>query len=149
MGRISDKKLFEEKGEIQGEIAQHSAAFQGWVDDQNKMQRLWGMAFGGGNRGEALNEPTLPEGKMVVAVFMGSRSSGGYAVEIKDVKEEDGKLVVEYQEHAPGPDMMTTCVMTSPFALKMVDKSDLPVEFKKIEPKKPSFGARPPRGPGF
>jgi hypothetical protein len=69
--------------------------------------------------------------EMVVGVFLGARNTGGYAVEITGVEEAAGKVVVHYTETTPGRDMMLAQVITSPFHLVKVPRSDGEVSFVK------------------
>lgn len=65
--------------------------------------------------------------EMVLAAFLGTRNTGGYAVQITGAKEQEGKLVVQVTEKAPKPGGFVTQVITSPFHLVAVPKSNLPV----------------------
>ena len=69
--------------------------------------------------------------EMVLAVFMGSRPTGGYAVAITSVAERDGSLVVGYRETSPRPGMMTTQILTFPFHIVAVPKRAGTVVFEK------------------
>lgn len=55
----------------------------------------------------------------IVAVFLGTRPSGGYGVDIVAVRT-GAAPVVEYRERRPGPDMMTTQALTFPFSIVAV-----------------------------
>ncbi|MEI7904746.1 MAG: protease complex subunit PrcB family protein [Candidatus Firestonebacteria bacterium] len=88
---------------------------------------------------ESFFQKTFPEKKytgdinfkesMLVAVFIGERSSAGYSVNITDVVFGKTKITVKYEEVKPtGP---AASVLTSPYAVFAVRKSDLPVEFIK------------------
>lgn len=72
--------------------------------------------------------------EMVVAIFMGRKPTGGYAVAIQEVKEVDGKLTIRYLERAPGKGDITIQVLTAPYALVVVPKSTLPVVWKQAGP---------------
>lgn len=52
---------------------------------------------------------------MVLAVFSGTKSTAGHAVEITQVDARESDLVVTYRERAPGPSDMVAQVLTSPF----------------------------------
>jgi hypothetical protein len=52
---------------------------------------------------------------MVVAVFLGTRPTAGYAVEITGIEKKDADLVVTYRERRPGADELVAQVLTSPF----------------------------------
>ena len=69
--------------------------------------------------------------EMVVAVFMGSRPTAGFAVEITSVAERNGKLVVAYKEAAPAPGAISAQVLTAPYHIVAVPKSSAPVAFEK------------------
>ena len=89
---------------------------------------------------------------MVVSIFMGERMTGGHGINILRTEEIDeieimeyegkakGKLksltqikrktfVVEYEEISPDPGQFVTMAITSPYHIKVVKKSDLPVIF--------------------
>jgi len=55
--------------------------------------------------------------EIVVGVFAGSRTTGGYRVEILGYRREDGRTIVGYRETAPAPGALTAQVITSPFAI--------------------------------
>jgi predicted outer membrane lipoprotein len=67
---------------------------------------------------------------MIVAVFLGSRPTGGYSVELTSVERNSEGTVVTYRENRPAKDMMTTQVITMPFVIASLPKSDGPVRFK-------------------
>ena len=69
--------------------------------------------------------------EIVVAVFMGSRPTAGFAVEIVSAAERDGKLIVTYRETVPGPGAISAQVLTAPYHIAAVPKSALPVTFEK------------------
>lgn len=73
-----------------------------------------------------------PAREMGVVVFLGERNTGGYAVEIASVQPEDRKLIVSYREQTPDPDMMVTQALTTPWAVAIVPRSELPIEPRKI-----------------
>lgn len=72
------------------------------------------------------------ENTMVVGVFLGSRPSAGYAVEVSGVKEENGALVVEYFEREPAEGTASADVITTPFAIAGVPMHAGDVRFEKI-----------------
>ena len=69
---------------------------------------------------------------VVVGIFLGSRPTAGYGVEIVSVQPESGALVVKYKESRPRPDMITAQMLTSPFHLVAVPKFDGTVRFEKL-----------------
>ena len=69
--------------------------------------------------------------EMVVAVFIGSRPTAGFSVEIVAAAERDGKFVVTYKEAQPAPGGISAQVLTAPYHIAAVSKSSLPVTFEK------------------
>lgn len=72
--------------------------------------------------------------EVVIGVFLGLRSSGGYAVEIQQVGSSRGVVGVHVEERAPGSDCVTTSVMTSPYHL--VKARVRPTEIRFIDTKR-------------
>jgi len=68
----------------------------------------------------------------VIGVFLGSRPTSGYSVEIVQTREGPNGLVVEYREGSPARDVMTAQVITSPYHLVAVPKSAGEVKFEKL-----------------
>jgi len=69
---------------------------------------------------------------MVVGIFLGSRPTAGFGVEIVSAQPESGTLVVKYKETRPSRDTIAAQVLTSPFHLVAVPKFDGPVRFEKL-----------------
>ncbi len=72
--------------------------------------------------------------RTVVAVFLGSRNSAGYAVEITATREEKGVLVVEWRERRPEPGSIAAQVITSPAHIATVPKFAGEIRFEKAKP---------------
>ena len=72
--------------------------------------------------------------RMVVAVFLGSRSSAGYGVEITGTKKVGTGLVIEWREIRPGRDSVTAQVITSPAHLVSIQRFDGDVRFERVAP---------------
>jgi hypothetical protein len=74
--------------------------------------------------------------RSVLAVFLGSRPTGGYSVEIVAARVEDGALIVEYEERRPARDAMVAQVLTSPAHIVSIPKHAGSVRFVK-RPERP------------
>jgi hypothetical protein len=72
--------------------------------------------------------------RTVVAVFLGSRPSAGYAVEITGTREQGGILTVEWRESRPPRGQITAQVMTSPAHIATIPKFAGEITFHKVEP---------------
>lgn len=70
-----------------------------------------------------------PAREMAVAVFLGERRTGGYAVRIVRAETRDGQLVITFQESAPPAGSMVTQALTYPWVLAVLPRSTLPVMF--------------------
>jgi hypothetical protein len=68
----------------------------------------------------------------VAAVFLGSRPTAGFAVDITGVKTEGTRTVVEYVERQPPRDGFTAQVITSPFQIVRFTRTAGPVEFRRL-----------------
>jgi len=64
--------------------------------------------------------------EMVVGVFLGEKSTGGYEVEIVRAERRDSALYFYYREESPAPGAMVTQALTQPFHLVRVAKYDNP-----------------------
>ncbi|MHB2026377.1 MAG: protease complex subunit PrcB family protein [Elusimicrobiota bacterium] len=64
-----------------------------------------------------------------VAVFLGTRPTGGYAVKWEGPIEENSATVVRYQEKKPSG--MTFEALTQPYAVHLYAKTALPIHVKE------------------
>ena len=71
--------------------------------------------------------------RTVVAVFLGSRPSGGFAVEITGTRVKDGVTTVEWREKRPGPDDMNAQIITSPAHIASIPKVTGEIRFEKLQ----------------
>lgn len=70
---------------------------------------------------------------MVVAVFLGTRPTAGFGVEITAVKSTGKSVVVEYRERRPAPGALTAQILTFPFHIVRIASVSGPIEFKRID----------------
>ncbi len=69
---------------------------------------------------------------VVVGVFLGSRPTAGYSVQIERVRLDGAKAVVEYRESAPDPGGVVAQILTAPFHLVRVAGRPAVVEFRRL-----------------
>lgn len=81
----------------------------------------------GENPPQNLNE----EKEMAVAVCAGERPTGGYVVRILKASVERESLVIVYAVQAPAPNTFVTQVITAPWAVGIVPRSDRDVIFRQ------------------
>jgi hypothetical protein len=71
---------------------------------------------------------------IVVGVFLGSRPTAGYAVEVVTVKSEGALTVVEYRERRPPSGGFSAQMLTAPFHLASVSRTvATKIEFRRLE----------------
>ena len=71
--------------------------------------------------------------RMVAAVFLGSRSTAGYAVEIADVKTEGKTVTVEWRERRPPADGILAQVITAPAHIVSIPRAEGVITFRKVD----------------
>jgi VWFA-related protein len=69
---------------------------------------------------------------MVVGVFLGSRPSGGFGVQITSTERVGDVLVVKWSEQTPAPGQMAAQVMTAPSFLATVPRHTGQVRFERV-----------------
>lgn len=69
---------------------------------------------------------------MVVGIFLGSKPSAGWGVEIVNVRMENAELVVEYVQTQPAKGTMTAQILTEPFHLAAVPAHAGTVRFVQV-----------------
>jgi VWFA-related protein len=71
--------------------------------------------------------------QMVLGVFLGSRPSSGFQVQIIGVRSEGDGLVVAWAEGRPAPGISASAIMTAPAHLVTIPRHDGPVRFERVE----------------
>ena len=78
--------------------------------------------------------PALPEvdftQHMLLAVFAGEKRTGGYAIQVKRVTQTDQAVIVHVTETAPGPEDVVVAMITYPYQVVKIPRTDLPVHFE-------------------
>ena len=108
-------------------IAEFEGQYSGWtraqrvlVRDEASWEQLWARVHT-----PLASPPPLPpvdfSRQVVVGVALGSRPTGGFAVDILGVKRVGDRLIVRLRETQPPPGSMVTEAFTQPYALVVVD----------------------------
>jgi PrcB C-terminal len=71
---------------------------------------------------------------MVVGVFLGSRTSGGYRATIVSIDSQGTDLLVTWREDRPGRDEIVTQVLTFPFHIVRLAQTPGNVKFRIASP---------------
>jgi len=102
-------------------------ARQAVVRSPDEWNQLWRQ-----HAGERARPPVDFSREIVVAVFLGTRPTAGYDVEIMSAVERDSALVIGYREARPASGTVTAQVLTSPYHIAAVPKH-LTVRFERLE----------------
>ena len=110
-----------------GQDSAIDSARQVTVDGPEEWAKLW--------REHAPNRP-MPQvdflRDIVVGVFLGTRPTAGFGVEITAGRKEGAGLVVQYRENRPPPGAIAAQVLTAPYHLVVVPKHS-EVRFESIK----------------
>jgi len=103
------------------------------VRSQNEWTALWSRHM------RAPSAPPPPPSvdfsrDMVVALFMGERPTGGYAIEVTQIERTDAGLSIRYRTRHPDPSAMQTQALTQPFHLIKLARVDDSVTFVAENP---------------
>jgi hypothetical protein len=94
------------------------------VRDQDAFRNLWNRAHG-----SQLQVPALPEvdfqRESVVALFMGTRPTGGYSIEVVDLTLRQSELLIDATLNEPPEGAITTQALTSPWVMVRVLSSGI------------------------
>ncbi len=98
------------------------------VRDAASWRVLWDEIVGA--RTPPPDAPAVDFGReMVIVAAMGQRGTGGYAIAIDEVRQENDGLVVVVRETAPGSGCFLTQAFTAPVTAVRVQARDAPVTF--------------------
>ncbi len=76
--------------------------------------------------------PRLDFSKSIaIGVFLGFRNTGGYSVAITSIERAGDDIVVTWKESRPGPQDITSQVLTFPFHIVRIERLDGKVVFKQ------------------
>ncbi len=70
---------------------------------------------------------------MVVGVFLGTRPTGGYSVDVVSVESSGGETVVTYRETQPARDALLIQTLTSPVHLVRIPRQKGAVRFVRAQ----------------
>ena len=101
---------------------------QAIVQSADAWRALW-MEHAGGA------PPVAPDftRETIVSVFLGTRPTAGFDVEITAVLQQGMETVVEYAERRPGRDAVTAQVLTAPFHIVRIPRPPGRIVFRSRE----------------
>ena len=91
------------------------------IRTQSEWREVWGRLAAG-----TIPPPEPPavdfERRMVIMAALGVKPTGGYAIEIEDVRATPDSLYITVFETSPGPGCITTQAFTAPVAVVAVER---------------------------
>jgi|GEM_PF-1286423 len=116
----------------QGTYSGHPEVNNYIIDNREDWKNLWQKITA-----KTWPSPPLPEVNfnkdMLLARFMGERTSGGYRVEFLVVIEAEEKVYITAIEVSPGPDCGVTAAMTQPYHVVQIPRTEKEIVFNIIE----------------
>lgn len=99
------------------------------VTNQTQWTELWAK-----HNAQKLPTPPLPEidfdKQSVIFVGAGRKNTGGYSIEVRDVRKVDDHTEVLVATHEPKPGGLTIQALTAPFHIVKVPRIEGEVKFK-------------------
>lgn len=90
----------------------------------NRLLRLWNQGHG-----NQLHLPSVPvinfQQESVIAIYLGSKPTGGYSIDVNDVVIEDGEVYIDITIYEPSATDFTTQAFTSPWVMIRVSQANL------------------------
>ncbi len=68
---------------------------------------------------------------IVLGVFMGTRPTGGYSIEIDELRACDDRILAIVKSRSPGPEDMVTTALTQPYHIIRLEATGREIEFKE------------------
>jgi hypothetical protein len=69
--------------------------------------------------------------EMVIAVFAGERTTGGFTVEVTAIEHSTGAIRVTYRESGPPPDSLLAQAITQPYHIVTTPRLERPIVFER------------------
>ena len=102
------------------------------ITNQKDWEKLWNKTYS-----IQSPKPKLPEidfnKEMIVGLFSGEHNSGGYDLEITEIKKNKGEINVSFFYVSPGPKCDVTSALTQPYCFIKLKKSNKKILFKAYE----------------
>ncbi|HVH28857.1 MAG TPA: protease complex subunit PrcB family protein [Vicinamibacterales bacterium] len=111
-----------------GSLSEIGAPRQVTLRSIDEWSALW-KAHGGDGQPPAVDFSR----EMIVGVFLGTRPTAGYGVEIVRTVAAPTLVIVEYIETGPPRDALLAQVLTAPYHLAAVPRHEGDVMFRKVE----------------
>lgn len=102
------------------------------INDPQSYRKLWNEVFSIYHPMADLPEIDF-EKNTLIAVFMGTTSTGGYSVEITKISESSKEINVRIKYLTPAPDDFVTMALSQPYHLVIIPKTSKTAIFEVEE----------------
>ncbi len=86
------------------------------IGTEEEWEKYWTLIHS-----QTIPVPKLPEinfgEKLLLACFMGSKNSGGFSVQVDEVKQLNGSLIVQVVHTSPGNNCFNSMAITQPYVI--------------------------------
>ena len=93
-------------------------------------------------------QPPLPkvdfDKQMLIVLFMGEKTTGGHSISVASIRDTGKQIEVAVKRKSPPPGGMSIMVMTQPYCIVAIAKTDKPITFKEAkDAKTPGKAGKP------
>ncbi|MGO2101618.1 MAG: protease complex subunit PrcB family protein [Psychroflexus halocasei] len=76
-------------------------------------------------------DPVNFKNEMIIALFSEVKNSGGHSIKIKEITQKDNQVIIKVEETSPRG--LATSMMTQPYYIAKIPKTDKLIEFKTTD----------------
>ena len=96
-------------------------------------QTVW-MDFWKSHKGKGSSVPMIDfQKEIVVVIHLGTRSTAGYEVNVRQIEDQSERVMITYEEIKPGPGCFVAQVLTQPYHIIKIKGTQKEVSFIKKE----------------
>ncbi|MBI4051065.1 MAG: protease complex subunit PrcB family protein [Elusimicrobia bacterium] len=122
MGKSEVKKM-----EWAGQFCGEEKAGAKIIQEQSAWEEIW----------KSVLNPKAPpvdfKKYFAVIIFLGSRPTGGFAVQFLEPKQEKEKTVVRYRVKTPGKGSFVIQAFTQPYAIRLFPKTSSDIQIQEVK----------------
>jgi len=113
------------------------------IKDQSSLLSVWNKFYG-----NQLSVPALPtvdfDKETIVAILMGQKSTGGYALELNNISLDNAELYLDLKQIVPDEGAITTQAFTNPWMLIKILRGGLDLAWLRDPDSKEIYGVAKP-----
>lgn len=116
----------------EGTNSGHKTAGSKIIHNTEELSLAWTILHG-----NYMENPPIPKidfnSNQLILILMGEKTSGGYSIGVENIIEINAESIITIGEKKPGKTCMTTSVMTYPYQLIIIPKTNKQIVYKRIE----------------